>query len=126
MELCHTVAMRHSYIVKLRCIKSGHILLLFVTRFQSSPQVTKWYFVPRELHGSHCSISSYNQSESIIIADDDYYLLSIKEEEGIGIKMLLALPIKIGLINLSFVAEIFCADILVAEMNLDNYILLKE
>jgi hypothetical protein len=39
---------------------------------------------------------------------------------------LLALPIKIGLINLSFVAEIFCADILVAEMNLDNYILLKE
>jgi hypothetical protein len=35
--------------------------------------------------------------------------------------MLLALPIKIGLINLSFVAEIFCADILVAEMNLSLY-----
>jgi hypothetical protein len=52
-------------------------------------------------------------------------LLSIKEE-GIGIKMLLALLIKIGLVNLSFVPQIFCADILVAEMNLDNYILLKE
>ena len=35
--------------------------------------------------------------------------------------MLLALPIKIGLINLSFVAEIFCADILVAEMNVSLY-----
>jgi hypothetical protein len=35
--------------------------------------------------------------------------------------MLLALPIKIGLIYLSFVAGIFCADILVAEMNLSLY-----
>jgi hypothetical protein len=35
--------------------------------------------------------------------------------------MLLALPIKIGLIHLSFVAGIFCADILVAEMNLSLY-----
>ena len=43
-----------------------------------------------------------------------YYLLLIKEE-GMGVNMLLALPIKIGLINLSFVSEIFYADILVTK-----------
>jgi hypothetical protein len=55
--------------------------------------------VLRKLHGSDCSISPYNQTESVIIADDNYYLLLIKEE-GMGINMLVALPIKIGLIDL--------------------------
>lgn len=68
----------------------------------------------RELHGSHCSISPYNQTEPVIIADDNYYLLLIKEE-GMGINMLVALPIKIGLIDLSFVSGIFCADVLVTK-----------
>ena len=68
----------------------------------------------RELHGSHCSISPYNQTEPVIIADDNYYLLLIKEE-GMGINMLVALPIKIGLIDLSFVSEIFCADVLITK-----------
>ena len=68
----------------------------------------------RELHGSHCSISPYNQTEPVIIAYDNYYLLLIKEE-GMGINMLVALPIKIGFIDLSFVSEIFCADVLVTK-----------
>ena len=68
----------------------------------------------RELHGSHFSISPHNQTEPLIIVDDNYYLLLIKEE-GMGINMLVALPIKIGLIDLSFVSEIFCADVLVTK-----------
>lgn len=68
----------------------------------------------RELHGSHCSISPYNQTEPVIIADDNYYLLLIIGE-GMGINMLVALPIKIGLIDLSFVSEIFCADVLITK-----------
>ena len=69
----------------------------------------------RELHGSHFCISSYNQTESVIICWWQLYYLLLIKEEGMGVNMLLALPIKIGLINLSFVSEIFYADILVTK-----------
>ena len=72
MELCHTVAMRHSYIVTNYVASKWSYIATICNKISILPPSNQMTFVP-STYGSHCSISSsYNQSEFVIIADGDY------------------------------------------------------